>query len=353
MDAEGEEAERENRPESTQSQNETGREPDQKIERILIEGIPIDAKNAIEIERFNKVTSGRRKIPLPLIFRSGALDVAASSGQDIYIAVVCYDTCTVGQEKVLKVSNLLFSGSAEALVHISDAEGPIKPESLKSCCILILNPSVIGTGSLRVPSLKACLRLGTLTGLDKCAAGKCDKPVLVDRDGSLCYKHSSEKTIRVQVGGSSLNFEVKTGSDQQKAVRTSVEPLSVEARKAKAEEKQRTELLAKKKTAMLLLNRTSGPKTHAVMRLSVGDDKALDIGEINEVSEAKEKIARYQALKRRRETLDRTDEAKQRREVKVRKEAERMALNANPVEKGPRKSISEQLADVIKAERGF
>lgn len=325
-------------------------------ERIIIDGLPLDSKNAIEMERFMKVTSGRRKIPLPLMFRVGGTDMATSSGQDIYVAVACYDTTTVGSEKVLKISNLLFSGSFEALVHVSDSDGPLKVESFKHCCLLILNPSVIGSSSLRVPSLKACLKLGNLTGLEKCEKENCDKPVLTDRDGSLCYKHSSQMTMRVQVGGSSLTFEEGSKEEEAKIksrkLSTSL-TLSAEERKAQADEKRRQDLLAKKKTAMLLLNRSNGANTHATMRLSTGDDRSFDIGEMSEGPDSQAKVARYQALKRKRETLSRFDEIKQRKETRKKEVLENFPVVLELVDKGPRKSISEQLAKVIKSERGF
>lgn len=323
---------------------------EEKIERTVIDGIPVDSNTAIDTDRFNKVTSGRRKIPLSLMFRSAGSDLAASSGQDIYIAVVCYDTTIVGSEKVMKVSNLLFSGSAEALVHVSDVEeGPIKIESFNGTCLLILNPSVIGASSLRIPSLKACLKLGSLTGLGNCSHESCNKPVLVDRDGPLCYKHSSQMTMRVQVGGSALSFVEEKPKDQSS--RKIDQNISIESKKAHALEKTRLELLAKKKTAMLLLNRSSGSHTHAVMRLSVGDEKMLDIGEMNQdESDQRAKVAKYQAFKRKRESLDRLDEIKQRKENE--KKVENFPLQKKEVDV-PRKSISERLADVIKSERGF
>lgn len=326
-------------------------------ERIMIAGIPVDAKSALDPERVEKVTSGRRKIPLSMMFRPGGTDMAQSAGLDIYLAVVCVDTIHIQGEPAARVSNLIFSGSSEATVTFADSSqlpNGVSVQSLKNTVLLILNPSVTGNGVLRVPSLRACLKLGSLSGLSRCVHEGCSKPVLNDRDGPLCYMHAASNGVRVLLAGTMI--DLKDDQATIKARNTERKSLTADAQKAKDLEDRRLALMAKKKTALLLLNRNSG--AHAQARLSAPvEEDILDIGEslVSKNDEEKIRLARFEVLKRKRETIEKSDAIKQ-RQKENKERAANVALALPPVVKpvvGPRKSMTKQLADQIKAERGY
>ncbi len=123
-------------------------------ERVTIAGIEVDQAGSIDPDRIAKVTSGRRQIPLSMIFRHGGLDSAQSAGIDHYIAVVCYD---IVNDNSIKVSNLNFTGTTEAILNIGDM-AEISIELFRNSGLLILNPCPTGPTSLRIPSARACLR---------------------------------------------------------------------------------------------------------------------------------------------------------------------------------------------------
>lgn len=336
-------------------------------ERIVIAGIEVDSISCIDPDRVAKVSQGRRKIPLQMMFRPGGTDSAQSAGIDYYIAVACYD---VVNSNSIKISNLIFTGSTEALLTVTDPmeiPGGLVIERMKGFCFLILNPVNVGPTSLRIDSLRACLKLGALKGLSSCTHEGCSKPVLTDRDGPLCYQHAVASGIRITTGGTSVSFD-KTlcveDEEKRKRERKATAP-SAEEKEAKERELKKQELIAKKKTALMLLNRSSGAHRQEVSaRLSTGSliDDLIDIGEIDFKQSAaeQEKLERMNELKRKRELFEKK-EAKRHRDA-IRKESIASKENAiiqeaakvtklRPV--GPRKSLSEQLADQIKSERGY
>jgi hypothetical protein len=336
-----------------------------KPERIMIAGIEVDSVGSIDPDRVAKVTQGRRKIPLQMMFRPGGTDSAQSAGIDHYIAVACYDVISGSS---IKISNMIFTGSTEAVLTVTDPSeipGGLAIDRMKGFCYLILNPVMTGPTSLRIDSLRACLRLGALRGLSTCTHEGCSKPVLTDRDGSLCYQHAVASGIRITTGGTSVTFD-KTLSvedeEKRKRERKAVAP-SAEEKLAKERELKKQELIAKKKTALMLLNRNCGhSRAEVSARLSTGSliDDLIDIGEVNFKQSAaeKEKVERLKELKRKREMFEKK-EAKRHKEA-IRKE--HIAVKANIVleqEKaskpppGPRKSMAQQLADQIKNERAY
>lgn len=186
-------------------------EPPPPQERMNLCGVPVDAEKAADPERIEKITSGRRKIPLSLLCRPGGTDMATAAGQDIYIAVVCFDHTTVGEERGIKVSDYIFSGSTEITVIFADCSdiSGMTFESLKGSCLLIMNPQVVTQNVVRVPSLRLCLKLGTLSGVAMCETENCTKPILADRDGPWCYRHSAVRTgSRLSIGGGAIDTEV-------------------------------------------------------------------------------------------------------------------------------------------------
>jgi hypothetical protein len=332
-------------------------------QRTTIAGVIVDSVGSIDPERVEKVTSGRRKIPLSMMFRPGGTDGASAAGLDHYVSAVCYDVIN----DTAKVSSMIFTGSTEAVLSFADPTeipGGLSLGNLKGCCLLILNPVVTGAVNLRVPSLRACLKLGRLSGLSTCSHSDCSKPVLTDRDGSLCYQHAVSAGVRVNTGGTSVTFEpVLSAEDEAKRKREKqAHAPSAEEKKAKEIEQRRQELLAKKKTALMLLNRGSGgSRLEAQARLSTGSlgESTIDIGELtNRVDKSDEtRLARLEALKRKRETLEKKNAAVQRKaeQEQMVKELEnkRPEMNREPQPVSHRKSLSQQLADQIKVERGF
>jgi hypothetical protein len=151
-------------------------------------------------------------------------------------------------------------------------------------------------------------------------------------------------------------IDLKDDQATIKARNTERKSLTADAQKAKDLEDRRLALMAKKKTALLLLNRNSG--AHAQARLSAPvEEDILDIGEslVSKNDEEKIRLARFEVLKRKRETIEKSDAIKQ-RQKENKERAANVALALPPVVKpvvGPRKSMTKQLADQIKAERGY
>jgi hypothetical protein len=321
--------------------------------RVTIAGIEVDSVGSIDPDRIAKVTSGRRQIPLSLMFRHGGLDSAQSAGLDHFIAVVCYDILS---ESSIKISNLNFTGSVEAILNIGDTTD-VPVESFRNTGLLILNPTPTGPTSLRIPSSRGCLRLGSLSGIGKCSHDGCSKPVLIDRDGPLCYQHAVAAGIRITTGGTSVTFDNTLSvedEEKRKRERQAIAPSAAE-KEARDREMKRQELIAKKKTALMLLNRNfGGGKMEVNARLSTGSlrEDLIDIGEVV-VGNDDEKLKRLNELKRKRATLDR----KVQRMKKKENEAANVALSIETKEvvgkSENRKSLSEQLAYQIKSERGF
>jgi hypothetical protein len=329
-------------------------------ERVTIAGILVDLVGAIDPERVDKVTSGRRKIPLSMMFRAGGTDSASSAGVDHYIAVVCYDV--VGNDAI-KISSLIFTGSTEAMLTIQDPSDiplGLSLDNIKGCCLLVLNPTATGPTTLRVPSLRACLKLGRLGGLSACSHDGCSKPVLVDRDGSLCYQHAVSTGVRATSGGTSVSFQSNIVSMEEEAKRRrerQAKAPSAEEKKVRELEQRRQELIAKKKTALMLLNRNHGAaRTEAHVRLSTGSlgESMIDIGEVNmRANDDESRLARFEALKRKREAIDKKDIKKENKRIE---NIAKMQEVVKPKVSQPitnRKSLSQQLADQIKSERGY
>jgi hypothetical protein len=326
-------------------------------ERTTIAGIEVDVAGSIEPDRIAKVLSARRKIPLQMMFRPGGMDGARSAGMDHYVAVVCYDT--VGKDS-FKVSNLIVTGSTEAIVNIADPSEVVNGLSLdrlKGVCLLIFNPVMVGPTTLRIESLRSCLRLGSLKSLGTCSHEGCSKPVLVDRDGALCYQHAVATGVRVTTGGTTVNFPsgLSVEDEERKKRERKAKAPSADEKAAMDRERRKQELIAKKKTALMLLNRTHGAsKSQIQARLSTGtlNDDMIDIGE-TEISRSTEesKLERFKELKRKREQLEKKEARKTivKPPVKVVEPVKNLE-NRRPLN---RKSLTEQLADQIKAERGY
>ena len=332
-------------------------------ERVTVAGIEVDANGAIDPERLAKVTSGRRKIPLSMMFRPGGVDSAQSAGVDHYIAVVCYDTLN---KNTIKISSLIFTGSTEAVLTIADiADNSPSIESFKGNALLILNPVSTGSTNLRIPSSRACLRLGTLSGLKSCAHENCSKPVLIDRDGALCYQHAVAAGVRVTTGGTSVTFDKSVSLEELEKRKREVKAHapSADEKADREREQKRQELIAKKKTALLLLNRNSGAgRMEANARLSTGSLKEdmIDIGEAScSAAQDIEKLARLKELKRKRETLDKQiDKAAEKRKKENLQQVNEVVVPAKVAaasddKGGSRKSLSEMFSHRIKSERGF
>ena len=387
-------------------------EPPPPIERVNLCGLTVDLKRSMDPERVEKVTSGRRKVPLSMICRPGGTDYATSAGLDFYIAVVCVSIVQTGDHAGIIVSDLIFSGPTEVKILFgdpSDIPGGLSLDRIVGTCLLVMNPTVAAPNVLHVPSLRLCLRLGHLTGLSKCEAENCVKPVLVDRDGTLCYIHTASRvTGRLSIGGSSIDLEELRKADLLAANRAKRQAersaLTAEEKLAKIQEHKRETLLAKKKTALMLFERqnrgqlpvqSSLSKTSATTRFEVtakpchnvvtidvagggrvnathdSGELMLDIGELSDDAgtDIKEKVERFEILKRKREAMEKRDSnkaAKALAESKTRErqaelivqEQARVVTDENGIQQvnrtgTERKSISQQVAEVIKAERGF
>jgi hypothetical protein len=165
--------------------------------------------------------------------------------------------------------------------------------------------------------------------------------------------HAAASSVRVLVAGSMI--DLKEDAATAAAKKSERKSLSAEAKKAKELEDRRLALQAKKKTALMLLTRNSG--AHVQGRLSAPiDDDVLDIGEslASKAEDEKERRERFEVLKRKRETIERADAIRQRQKENKEREANK-AKSPVPISKpaGPRKSMTQQLADQIKAERGY
>lgn len=319
----------------------------QLVERIQICGIPVDTKMSIAPERVDKVTSGRRKIPLSFICRPGGTDRATSAGQDLFIAVVCFD---IAGKDTVWVSDMIFSGSTEIKINVVDTS---EISSLKGTAMLVLNPQVVDSTTLRIPSIKQCLKLGNVSGLETCQFDGCKKPVISERDGPLCYKHAAMKSMgRLSIGGGLV--DTSAGDAVSTAVKKVARPpISADERRRKIQEDRRMEFQAKKKTALMLLQRKSGMSNVGQrIVLNPDEDDVLDIGIEEMIDDAKSKISRYQVLKRKREATELSDTLKEKREKEnTEKNESRQVPPPKPVVV-IRKSISEQITHLIKSERG-
>lgn len=339
-------------------------EPPQPQERLTLCGVPVDADKAADPERIEKITAGRRKIPLSLLCRPGGTDMATAAGQDIYIAVVCFDHATVGEERGIKVSDYIFSGSTEITVVFADCSdiSGMTFESLKGSCLLIMNPQVMTQNVVRVPSLRLCLKLGTLSGVAMCETENCTKPILPDRDGPWCYRHSAVRAgSRLSIGGGAIDTDLPLELIKKKEKRPS---LSTEERAKKVEEQRRQELLAKKRTAVMLANRraTGGTVTGVIGEQFNGSTELMDIGETDagnqNQDDTKSRLQRFEVLKRKREAIVKHDSILMERQrlVASKKDEEKESIAEAPEPepvRAERRSMSKQFLDVMKAERGY
>ena len=268
-------------------------------ELTIICGVPTEMKGSIEMEKVERMIAGRSKLPLSLLLRNRGMHSRASS--ETFISVVCYGTF---DDTGMKVSDLIFTGTTEARIFLSDPSdipGGISFGSLRGSCLLVMNPVHVGTDSLRIPSLRSCVRIGRLSALATCE--ECPKPVLSSRDGSLCYKHAAGRcSLRTSIGGSMINI-VEEVKEVAKRV---VVPLSAEEQQQRSEDHRRQSLLAKKRTALLLHNRRNS--------LDAGRDVTFErrfaAEGVMELEEDRVKegdvdaLEKFQNFKRKRELLE-------------------------------------------------
>ena len=117
---------------------------------------------------------------------------------------------------------------------------------------------------------------------------------------------------------------------------------------------ERIELIAKKKTALMLLNRNFGAgKLEVNARLSTGSLKEdmIEIGDSSIAARDEQRLARFNELKRKRETLERKVER-----IKEKENNKKVVEPEKPkviVENNNRKSLVDQFSYQIKSERGF
>ncbi len=261
-------------------------------------GVPVDPAGQIAPERLAAVTEGRRKVPLRQM-----TEFDFSMAGDIYIAVV---VIARKGEFTVRVSDMVFNNSTEMDIVFEDPEGG-SPEKLVGKVVLILNPRFpnrkkTSSKYLHVASVKSCLIMGTLTGVGKCSHEDCTKTILPSRDGAMCHMHAVlSGVIRVCAGGDLKETEAvtKVFSKPKPA-----QPVSAEEQTKLQDDRKRADILAKKKTALMLLNRRSSTGGH-LLPLS----GQIEIGEIVDDGHQKERIQRIDELKRKREKIEKADTA--------------------------------------------
>ena len=271
------------------------------LEWMMYFGVPVDKARAVEEDKVTPATQGRLKIPLSKLISNQNLETQHS---DNYISLVCLEQVN---ENRIRASDMLITGSTEIFLEFVDPTpiNGLRIETLKGACLLVLNPRLTHVATLSIPSLKNCMRIGRLSEFEPCGQPDCNKPVFVPRDGTCCFKHASRRAgMRLSVVGGDH------GGDSAVVVKQKPKPvIDAAQREILREVNRRSELIARKKTAVLLANRRSEGKQNPFIRHNRGTD-LMELGDdIGESVETKEvKIARFEKLKRKRELIEKRAE---------------------------------------------
>jgi hypothetical protein len=305
-------------------------------------GLPVDPTGQIELNRLNAVTEGRRKVPLRKL-----AEYDFGTPADVFIAAV-----VVGKkgDSALLVSDMIMTGSTEFVLAFEETEG-VNYDKFLGKCMLVLNPRLAKYGrselQIRVGSVKNCLQIGSLSGIATCEIPLCSKPVLTPRDGTMCYAHAGQTAgVRVSIGGEHGGTLIAGGLKIAPVKRKSA-PLTSDEKAALDESRKRSEILAKKKTALALLNRRSS--TGGNLRNTTLSDQ-IDIGETD--PKGSEFVARFQELKRKREQIEKADLLKEKVIEKKKIEETLPVPEKTFIPPASRKSLLAAFDQVCRAERG-
>ena len=254
---------------------------------ITVAGVVVEEEGSIDPLRLARVTEGRTQVSLKVLLRGNRVFQG-----DTYVACVCYGVCGASG---IKVSDLVFSGTSEAVMYLDEADES-SCEKLVGATLLILNPALVRGNICRAASLKSCLKLGTVSDISACVADGCEKPLITHRDGTLCCLHAAEKcSIRKSIGGTMLKIEEpvrKTKSDIKRKTPTTTE----------TNEKKRQSLLAKKRAVTMLYNRRNSLLSGGDVKLDFNDGALIEMSD-NESCIDENLVEKLASFKRKRDTL--------------------------------------------------
>ena len=318
-------------------------EPTQpEIEWMMYFGVPVEKRSAVDEEKITPATHGRLKVPLSKLVTNPEIRET-----DIYVSLVVVDQL---DESTVKVSDMMITGSSEVVVRFIDPSpmNGLRIDALKGSCLLVLNPVVTGVKHLTVACLKNCMRIGRVTSqLSSCSHPDCKKPVFIPRDGLCCYSHASRSAgLRLSVVGGDHAGVTKTEPELKKKTKPVID---VAEREILREANRKSELIARKKTAVLLANRRSegngGNKNPFFNRMRGSD--LMELGDVEEsVEDDKAKLARFENLKRKRELI----EQQRNQVVVVQPEIEPVVSEPSP---DRRKSLKNKFDELVLIERGL
>lgn len=324
------------------------------IEWTMFFGVPSDKDKVVDEEKVMPATHGRLKVPLSRIF-SGLTNID-NRGTDIYVSLVCIEI--IGESQV-RATDMLLTGSTEVLLDIDDPSpmNGLRIETLKNACLLVLNPGIALPSILTIPNLKNCMRIGRVTEIGTCSNDDCDKPVFLPRDGTCCFQHASKRAgVRVSIVGGDHNSRgsISGKHTQTKSKEVVIDPAE---REALREANRRSQLMAMKKTAVLLANRRSqgstGVSHNPFLNRVRGNNDLMDLGDAEEDTkeEEQEKLETLARLKRKRSLIEKTE-----------KEAKQVILAEPVIEQTPvepataperRKSLLMEFDTLVQIERGL
>ena len=324
-------------------------DPTPEIEWMMYFGVPTEKARAVEEEKISPATHGRLKVPLCKLLANQNFEKRET---DIYMSLVCIEKV---DEKSVRASDMLITGSTEVVVEFTDPSpmNGLQIDTLKGACLLVLNPVVTGLRTLTVPCLKNCLRIGRLNQINPCSYPDCEKPVFEPRDGLCCFKHASKQAgLRLSVvGGDHTGASEAKPQEVKKKPRPVMDPAE---REALREANRKSELIARKKTAVMLSNRRSEGGTGVNRNPFFSHMRGSDLMELGDADESKgddrEKLERFEILKRKRELIEKRD--KQREATVVVPEPAVVAV-VPTVSPAQRKSLTHQFDQLIQTERGL